>query len=91
MKLLRKAWHLAEYGVARAAFTLVGLIPVRLVVACADVAAAVAYLVLARRRRIAVDNILRAGIKLGFPKPNARRHYCSAAKEYTTLPKKALR
>lgn len=62
MKFLRKAWHLVEYGVARAAFTLLELLPVRLVVAVADAAAAVAYLLMVRRRGIAVDNILRAGI-----------------------------
>lgn len=62
MKLLRKLWHLVEYGVLRAVLTLIGLLPLSVLICCADAVAFVAYFAMVRRRRISIDNILNAGV-----------------------------
>ena len=59
MKRLR---HLLEYAAVRTLLLLVDLLPVRAAVALAHGIGDLSWLLMFRRRRVAIDNLLRAGI-----------------------------
>lgn len=62
MKLLLTPWYLLEAAFVRVFFGLVGLAPMPLVLAVAEVSARLAFLLWGQRRRIAIDNLLKSGL-----------------------------
>jgi len=59
---LRNLWYLLEYGLSRVVLRVMGVIPVRLALGVAEVVTRFCFLVMRERRRVALDNIRRAGI-----------------------------
>lgn len=57
-----KLWYLAEAAVARALLWLIGVAPLPCVRALAELSALAAFLLWRRRRRVAIDNLLQAGL-----------------------------
>jgi KDO2-lipid IV(A) lauroyltransferase len=64
MTWLRGAWHRIEAVAARSLLFLMALAPLGAVLAAAHLAGYVAYVLARRRRRIAVENIRLAGVRL---------------------------
>jgi Kdo2-lipid IVA lauroyltransferase/acyltransferase len=59
---LVRLYYLAEYAAAQTLLQAIALLPLRPVLGVAEMAARVSFLLLRRRRRIAIENILGAGI-----------------------------
>lgn len=65
MNPLVRLYYLAEYAAAQTLLQAVAVLPLRWALSLAEAAARVSFLLLRRRRRIAIDNILGAGICAG--------------------------
>lgn len=62
MNPLLKLWHLLEFAVVQTLFFLLGIAPLPVVLGFAGLAARIAFTVWGRRRRVAIDNLLQAGV-----------------------------
>lgn len=83
MNPLLKAWHALEFAAAWLVLALTPLAPLPLVLAVAGGAGRLAFLFSGRRRRIAIDNLLRSG--LCRDQAQARRLALAAFQAFTTM------
>lgn len=63
MNALRRLWHVLEYAAVGALYGLIRLMPVGLLLFAGRVVSDVGFLFAHKRRRIAMDNILQAGVR----------------------------
>jgi len=61
-RLLRTTWHWIEFAAARSLLFLLEVAPLHIVLGVAELAARIAFFAWRPRRRVAIDNLLRAGI-----------------------------
>jgi len=80
---LLKLWHLAEFAAAQTLLFLLGVAPLAVVQSLAGLAARVAFLVWGSRRRVAIDNLLRAG--LCADEAAARRMALASFRNFTLM------
>lgn len=80
---MKTLWHLLEYGLVRLLLALLQLLPLPLVLFLARQAADLIFLLWTKRRRIAVDNILRSGLVADVPA--ARRMARQAFRAFTYM------
>lgn len=83
MNPLLKLWHLAEFAAAQTLIFLLGVAPLALVQGFAGLAARIAFLVWRSRRRVAIENLLRAG--LCADETAARRMALAAFRNFTLM------
>ena len=83
MNPLLKLWHLAEFAAAQTLIFLLGVAPLPLVLGFAGFAARVAFFVWRSRRRVAIENLLRAG--LCADESAARRMALAAFRNFTLM------
>ena len=83
MNPLLKLWHLAEFAAAQTLLFLVGIAPLPLVLGFAGFVARLSFLLWRTRRRIAIDNLLRAG--LCADEPAARRLAFASFRTFTVM------
>lgn len=62
MNPLRQLWYLVEFGAAQALLFFIGVTPLPVVLAAAEVSARLSFFLWRSRRRTAIDNLLRAGV-----------------------------
>ena len=62
MRGLKRLWFLTEYALAQILFFLIGIAPLGVLLILTEVLARFFFLILFHRRRIAMDNLLRAGV-----------------------------
>jgi len=80
---LLKLWHLAEFAAAQTLIFLLGVAPLALVLCFAGFAARVAFFVWRSRRRVAIENLLNAG--LCADEAAARRMALAAFRNFTLM------
>ena len=83
MNPLLKLWHLVEFAAAQTLLLVLGLVPLAVVLAIAGFAARVAFLVWRPRRRVAINNLLQAG--LCADEPAARRLAFASFRAFTVM------
>jgi len=80
---LLKLWHLTEFAAAQALIFFLGVAPLALVLGFAGFVARVAFFAWRSRRRVAIDNLLRAG--LCADEPSARRMALASFRNFTLM------
>jgi lauroyl/myristoyl acyltransferase len=80
---LLKLWHLAEFAAAQTLILFLGVAPLALVLGFAGFVARVAFFVWRSRRRVAIENLLRAG--LCADEAAARRMALAAFRNFTLM------
>ena len=83
MNPLLKLWHLAEFAAAQTLILLLGVAPMAIVQGFAGLAARIAFFVWRSRRRVAIENLLRAG--LCADESAARRMALGAFRNFTLM------
>jgi KDO2-lipid IV(A) lauroyltransferase len=80
---LLKFWHLLEFAAAQALLFVIGIAPLPIVLAFAGFAARAAFFIWRPRRRVAIDNLLKAGICPD--EPSARRMAFVSFRGFTVM------
>ncbi|MEY2407648.1 MAG: Kdo2-lipid lauroyltransferase/acyltransferase, partial [Verrucomicrobiota bacterium] len=80
---LLKAWHFIEYAAAQTLFFVLGAAPLPIVLGLAGFAARLAFFLWRPRRRVAIDNLLQAG--LCSDEPAARRLAFDSFRAFTVM------
>ena len=83
MNPLLRFWHLIEFAAAQTLLFVLGVAPLPVVLAIAGFAARVAFFVWRPRRRVAIENLLRAG--LCADEPAARRLAFASFQAFTVM------
>jgi Kdo2-lipid IVA lauroyltransferase/acyltransferase len=83
VKLFITVWHLAEFGAAQTLLFFIGVGPLPVVLAVADIVARLVFFLWRSRREVTIDNILRAGVCRG--RAEARRMGLAAFRSFIVM------